>query len=245
MAKEHGYRAGVVVASFAAGLVMFASCTRYADRFPAATVRVVAFGDSITFGATGGVPPDQTFVSLVETELRAAGVDVGIRNAGIKGQNTDEAMPRYDADVVHAKPQAVLIMFGSNDSFVDDGKTEGRVSIDAYRHNLDTMIERARAAGIRPILMTPPRWGPRPVNGLRESPNPRLEVYVQACRDLANQRSVPLVDHFADWKAAEEQGQALSAWLVDGLHPNAAGHARMAALLLPVLRRELDAGKAR
>jgi acyl-CoA thioesterase-1 len=135
-------------------------------------------------------------------------------------------------------------MFGSNDSFVDDGKTEGRVSIEAYRHNLATMIEGARAVGIRPILMTPPRWGPRPVDGLRESPNPRLEVYVQVCRDLADEKKVPLVDHFADWKTAEEQGQALSAWLVDGLHPNPAGHARMAALLLPVLRRELEAGKA-
>jgi acyl-CoA thioesterase-1 len=244
MATFKGYRVRVAGASFAAGLALFASCTRYADRYPAATVRVVAFGDSITFGATGGVREDQTFVSLAETELRSSGLDVGIRNAGIKGQNTDEAMPRYDADVVEARPQVVLIMFGSNDSFVDDGKTEGRVSIEGYRHNLETMIERARAAGIRPILMTPPRWGPRPVNGLRESPNPRLEIYVKVCGDLARERKVPLVDHFADWKAAEKQGQALSAWLVDGLHPNAAGHARMAALLLPVLRHELEAGKA-
>lgn len=236
--------AAILWAGLLASIFTQASCSHYADRFPDAVVRVVAFGDSITEGSRFGIHANQNFASLAEDALRSEGLDVGIRNASIGGQTTVDALKRYDADVVRAKPKAVTIMFGSNDSFIDSGRTESRVSLDAYRHNLETMIERAKAAGIRPVLMTPPRWGLRPINGLGENPNPRLEAYVEVCREIAAQRSVPLVDHFADWKAAEEHGQQLRLWLLDGLHPNAEGHQRMAALLLPLLRRELTSAGA-
>jgi lysophospholipase L1-like esterase len=233
-----------VIAGFALIAAVFATSTsrpHFVDRYPDAAIRIVAFGDSITAGERDGVTRDQTFVSDVETELRAGGLDVGIRNAGIVMQSTDDAMTRYQRDVIGAKPRVVMIMFGSNDSFIEGGMTKERVSLDRYRRNLESMIERAKAAGIRPILMTPPRWGLRPLNGLGENPNPRLEPYVQACRDIAADQAVPLVDHYADWKAAEENGQPIAGLTTDGLHPNPTGHARMAALLLPVLRSELDA----
>jgi len=130
-------------------------------------------------------------------------------------------------------------MYGTNDSFVDESTSAPRVALDEYRALLASMIDDLLAAGIRPILMTEPRWGARARNGLGENPNARLEEYVQAVRELAAARKLPLVDHFAHWTAAERAGTDTSSWTLDQCHPDPEGHRRMADLLFPVLRKEL------
>jgi len=69
-----------------------------------------------------------------------------------------------------------------------------------------------------------------------EHPNVRLEQYASACRDVARELKVPLVDHFAHWTMAEEHGQVLGAWTTDQCHPNAAGHRVLSESIRPVIR---------
>lgn len=199
-------------------------------------VRVVTLGDSITKGARPGVAPAQTFPALLQAALRERGLRVDVHNVGIGGERTDLALARIARDVMSQRPHLVTVMYGTNDSWVDKGKTESRLPESAYEKNLSELVARLRAAGSEVVLMTEPRFGDgNPRNGLDEDPNGRLARYMAACRAVARALSVPLVDHFEGWSARQRGGHAVQAWTTDGCHPNADGHADLAARTLAVI----------
>lgn len=207
---------------------------------PASGPTIVTLGDSITRGVRRGVSADQTFASLVERDLRATRGSARVVNVGVGGERSDQALARLDS-ILAREPDVVTVMYGTNDSYVDEGKTASRIPLDTYRSNLRKIIAALRSRGILTVLMTEPRWADdaRP-NGLGESPNVRLEAYVEACREVARDRGVPLVDHFAIWSAAREDGVKLRDWTTDGCHPDPIGHRKIAAALLPVLLESLE-----
>lgn len=197
---------------------------------------IVTLGDSITKGVRSGVTAEQTFASLVEQRLAADGRSVQVVNVGIGGERTDQALQRFDRVLRH-KPDIVTIMYGTNDSYVDKGKSASRISVDDYRKNLNEIVVRLLHRGIQPVLMTEPRWSDKAgKNGIGENPNIKLEPFVQACRDVAKEWRVPLVDHFADWTAARDTGTDLHDWTTDGCHPNPAGHVKLADAMLPAIK---------
>ena len=200
---------------------------------------IVTLGDSITKGVRSGVDRSQTFASLIETRLLNANQPARVINVGIGGERTDQALARLNRVLKH-DPDLVAIMYGTNDSYVDRGKTASRISLEAYRANLQSLVAVLLRRGIQPVLMTEPRWSDkaRP-NGLGENPNVRLEPYVEACRAVAKQWRVPLVDHFAHWTSARKDGADLHSWTTDGCHPNPAGHEKLAAAIAPVLKTEI------
>ena len=210
---------------------------------PTAPLRIVTLGDSITKAVRPGVTADETFAARLERALRRGGVDATVYNVGIGGERTDQALLRLERDVLAHRPHLVTIMYGTNDSYVDPGKTASRITADAYRANLEQLVDRLRAAGALPVLMTPPRWGRAAKrNGLGENPNVRLEPFVDVCRQVAEERRVRLVDHFADWSAAESGGEDIGTWTTDQCHPNPAGQARLAGKIVPVVREALGLG---
>lgn len=200
-------------------------------------IRVITLGDSITKGVRAGVSPDQTFSAILQKRSAKAGIQVEVLNLGIGGERTDQALARLDRDVIAQKPDIVTVMYGTNDSYVDIGKTAPRLSTEQFEANLGVIVERLKARKIRVILMTEPRWGSkaRP-NGLGEPPNQRLEPYMQVTRDVAKRQSVPLVDHYQDWFDREKHGLNLSDVTTDECHPNPAGHVLLADALWPVLQ---------
>jgi acyl-CoA thioesterase-1 len=206
------------------------------------SLRIVTLGDSITKGVRQGVADNETFSACLEAALKTRGVAAQVVNVGIGGERTDQALVRLRKDVIEKKPRIVTIMYGTNDSYVDVGKTRPRLTVEEYRTHLTQLVEELQSAGIRPVLMTEPRWGKSAKNGLGENPNGLLEKYVDVCRALAKERKLPLVDHFADWTKAEDQGTEIAGWTTDQCHPNPAGHRRMAELILPVILEA--AGKA-
>lgn len=203
-------------------------------------ITIVTLGDSITKGVRSGVTAEQTFAAIIEDGLNDAGRKVRVVNVGIGGERTDQAWARLD-QVIDLEPAIVTVMYGTNDSYVDVGKTASRISIDDYRSNLTQIVVELLRSGILPVLMCEPRFSPksRP-NGLGEDPNLRLEPYVDACRQVAQAWRLPLVDHFAEWTAAGTGGVDLDEWTTDGCHPNPAGHHRMAQSMLPVLEQAVD-----
>ncbi len=206
-----------------------------------APLRVITLGDSITRGVRPGVSSEETFAHLLGEELRKRGHTVEVVNAGIGGERTDQALARLEPAVVARSPRLVTVMYGTNDSYVDAGKRESRISLEAYRENLRRIVAALRHKGIEPLLMTEPRWAAdaRP-NGLGENPNVRLEPYVAACRETARELGVLCVDHYARWTEAERAGVNLREWTTDGCHPNARGHRELAQSLLPVVLRSLE-----
>src|SRR4051794_40352132 len=151
-------------------------------------VRIVTLGDSITHGVRPGVKADETFSALLQEGLRKKKIEADVTNVGIGGERTDQALHRLARDVLSLKPRVVVVMYGTNDSFVDRGQKDSRLSAGQYGDNLRKLIAELRKADVRPILMTPPCWGKKadPV-GTGEHPNVRLEKYVQVCRAVARE----------------------------------------------------------
>ncbi|MBX7168861.1 MAG: hypothetical protein K1X74_21170 [Pirellulales bacterium] len=190
---------------------------------------VVMLGDSITKGARPGVAENETFAAVLQSRVAVADRQIVVINQGVGGETTAGALARFDAQIVPQQPQIVAIMYGTNDCYVDPGRTESRLSREEFRRNLDELVERVRALGAEPLLMTEPCYAKQsPANGLGEHGNVRLSKYMDVCREVAARRDVVLIDHFAGWTAALAAGEALEEWTTDGYHPNPRGHRDLA-----------------
>lgn len=204
-------------------------------------IRVVSLGDSITKGVRSGVKAEETFSALIQDALRKDGQTAEVINIGIGGERTDQASKRLDKDVVGRQPAVVLIMYGTNDSYVDKGAKASRITAEQYGQNLTEIVEKLRKAKIHPVLMTEPRWGDKATpNGVGEHPNVRLEQYVKVCREVAEQTKTPLIDHFQIWTDKNKSGTDIGTWTIDQCHPNPEGHRILADAIVPVLKKVLE-----
>jgi len=199
-------------------------------------IRIITLGDSITKGVRPGVTNDETFSTVLQKLLKDQKIDAEVINVGIGGEMTNQALKRLEKDVLSKKPTIVAIMYGHNDSHFDTGKTEPRLSIADFEKNLRTMLDQLQKAGIKPILMTPPRGGVAWKNGNGVNPNDKLNEYADIIRKIAADTKTPLIDHYAHWLKQEKAGVKLGDWTTDQYHPNPRGHRELADVMLPVVR---------
>ena len=93
----------------------------------AASVKVVALGDSLTAGL--GLPASQSFPAKLEAALRARGHDVTIVNAGVSGDTASDGLARLDWSVEDGA-NAVILELGANDALrVVAGSTPRSASV--------------------------------------------------------------------------------------------------------------------
>lgn len=187
-------------------------------------LRWVFTGDSITHGAvhTSGA---RDYVELFAEHLRW---DLGRRRdhvitTGVSGRRIDDLELDLDWSVLQYRPHVVSLMFGLNDCVADGAEVGGFAA--SYRR----VIRSIQDAGATVVLHTPNRV-------IATDPERRasLPAYVEAVRALASESDAALVDHDADWRAADEAG-AVEYWIDHGCHPNAAGHRVLARGLLRTL----------
>lgn len=76
-----------------------------------------------------------------------------IVNRGVAGQQSFELLARFDADVLPAKPRAVIIWGFINDVFRSSRDKVGD-ALARSRRSTEEMVQRARAHGVEPILAT-------------------------------------------------------------------------------------------
>jgi lysophospholipase L1-like esterase len=84
-------------------------------RLTPSVVRMVAFGDSLTAGVN--VSEQERFVYQIPRQVRAAlpGVRVDVFARGRTGDTYKSARERLTSDVLTARPDVVLVAFGTND----------------------------------------------------------------------------------------------------------------------------------
>lgn len=209
------------------------------------SIRIVAFGDSITNGAgLAEVTEKDTFRDIMRRELtEKLGTKVKVVNAGVNGDIITLAAARLKRDVLDREPDLVTIMFGGNEAGFYRPETNGfadtpRVSRDEFKKALLTTVDRIREAKITVVLMTcPPMteryWGmklePYQKNGI----NFLVKDYAQAMRDVAAEKDVELIDVY---RAFQQKPERLD-YFPDGLHPDARGHRVIADLLVNRLTR--------
>ena len=203
---------------------------------------VVALGDSVTKGVRrdGSVLADQTFVALLERELRKTYADARVINSGIGGNTSSQMLARLDQDVLSHHPQVTLVMTGLNDAeYIDPGpvlRDEPRVALNVFADTLRQIIRRVRDAGGQVLLLTPnPMTGKYPYASQgyykEHDINSALESYAASIRSVALETHTDLVDVYAAWIHMPDYER----FLPDGVHPNREGHRRIAELILPRL----------
>lgn len=143
--------------------------------------------------------------------------------------------------ILNARPDYVLIQFGHNDSH-ERGRPESTEAATDYKDNLRRFAAEARAAGIEPVLVTPPRRRLFLPDG---TPMSELAPYADAMKDVARETGTRLIDlHELSRRRYAELGETGSvAFTVnqvdqadrpgqdDRTHFTAAGAREMAALV--------------
>ncbi|REK21564.1 MAG: hypothetical protein DWQ41_21085 [Planctomycetota bacterium] len=227
-------------AAFSLVLLLLAVATDRSSH--AEDITVVCFGDSTTAPRS---TVDKVYADRLPALLAEHGIDANVINSGVgsshSGRKTDHprgpekhALDRFQEAVLDHNPDVVVIQYGWNDSWVDEGGEESpsRIPVADYRENITYMAKTLKENGVRVILMTPNRA----MTSLPQWRFDRTEEYVVAVHETAKDLDVPLVDvweFYAEYNALD--GHSLNDLLLDLLHPNDEGHRLLAELLAPVI----------
>ncbi|MGV9926892.1 SGNH/GDSL hydrolase family protein [Nocardia rhamnosiphila] len=129
---------------------------------------VVAAGASMTRGTLGA-----DWVGALRESAEFGGHR--IVNAGVNGNTSADLRDRLDTDVLACRPDAVIVLVGTND-------VRGDIGLDTYRDNLTAIVDRIAAAGTaRVALMSLPPLGEDPGDEI----NRRLAGYNRVIAETA------------------------------------------------------------
>ncbi len=141
-------------------------------------------------------------------------------NRGIGGQTTPQMLERFQRDVLDIKPEAVLILAGTNDIA---GNT-GEISLQETRDNISSMTQMALDAGIRVILCSVLPAHDYPWRRGRE-PSIKIPELNRMIKALAEEKEAVYLDFFS--VMADERNGLPVELALDGVHPTAKGYALM------------------
>lgn len=179
----------------------------------------LAFGDSITSGAGGGVGGG--YLSYLTADLRAAFGDAFIANAGDPGTRSIEGESRLTRELRRHDPAFTLILYGTNDWNAAVCRSEFPCyTIDALR----SMILQARDVGSNPILGTIPPANPAWLDRGATERNIWVGQMNDLVRSMAQQEGVPIAEIHGDFLAQP----SVRDLFFDHVHPNDAGYQLMA-----------------
>lgn len=174
-------------------------------------------GDSITRGVSQESMEPDAAASWVTYAVEDAGSPWRLEdNVAVFGRTLAEMLAGFGGEVLDARPDAVVIMGGTNDVLRGLPAEE---SVEALR----VMVERAQEQGIRVWVVSPPPVDP----GYQRSVAP----LVAAQAELAEELDVPFVDLDAALGGAWEPGLSF-----DGVHPTEEGARRIAEVVLEAVQ---------
>ncbi len=190
--------------------------------------KIVCFGDSVTglYYHTGG---QRTYTDMLGIALKQIypGAKIKMINAGISGHTTVNALARIEKDVLAHNPDLVTVMYGLNDL----AKVK---NVDVYKKNLAEIVERCRAIKSEVVLCTP-----NTVTSTKSRPKEGVVTYCNAVREVASELRVTLCDSHAAFEQFRKHDQlAWSLTMSDEIHPNMAGHKKIAEQLAFAITRK-------
>ncbi len=181
---------------------------------------ILFLGDSLTAGY--GLPPEQSFPSLIADRLRELDLPFEVVSAGVPGETSAGGLRRIDW--LLRRPVDILVLeLGANDMLRG-------LPLDVTRENLQAIIDKTRAVNpevkiVVAGMLAPPNLGPEYTEGFRE-----IFPSLAAANDAA------LIPFLLQDVAARPHLN-----LPDGIHPNAAGQRIVAEGVWAVLEPILDA----
>jgi lysophospholipase L1-like esterase len=220
-------------------LTLFAAVASAAD-FPAPVKTmelndgdtVVFLGDSITHQCLYTQYVEDFFYT------RFPGRRINFHNAGIGGAKAWDALQRIDRDVLSYKPKYVTILLGMNDGAY---QPFNQGIFDTYTKDMTEVVEKIKASGATPILMTPTMYDARAArikgqNGAtQEFYNSVLAYYGTWLRDVAERNGYGFVDMWSplnDITLEQRKTEPQFTMIPDAVHPGPSGQLVMAFAIL-------------
>ena len=174
----------------------------YMDHGP---INIVALGDSVTFGAFEDHAHDfdAVYWNQLHQMLKAYGscVTVNMLQAGFGGITAGWALKNLDRHVLCHHPDLVIVCYGLNDV---------NWPLETFVDSLGAIFDRCLEAGSQVIYMTPnmmntvvPEGVPPTYYGLktaRYQNEGRVDEFMDAARQVAKERNIPVCDCYAIWK---------------------------------------------
>jgi lysophospholipase L1-like esterase len=149
---------------------------------------------------------------------------VKLANRGISGDTTRGMLVRLDEDVLELNPRGVVMLMGTND--IDDG-----ASPETIAGNVKLILEKLKEHDPKmPVVLCEVMPSSATKNRPAETIRDLNRLLGEAVRD---EPQVTLLDTWTLF--ADAKGDAKIAEFPDLLHPNAAGYAKWAKALRPVL----------
>jgi lysophospholipase L1-like esterase len=185
-------------------------------------MNICVFGDSTAWGAwdteKGG------WVNRLQLYLDKKAVDETplIYNLSISGGTSKLTLERFESEAKFRKANALIFQGGGNDAYQKGKDGPNQIAPEVFKKNIEETIERARTLTDKILYI-----GFKNVDESRTRPvswkdihylNSEIQKYNQIMQEVCNAQGVPFLDIFGVLEEKE---------LIDGLHPDAAGHEKI------------------
>lgn len=203
--------------------------------------RVLIFGDSITQGMwdSKGGWAQRLIDDYFAEQMDNLDADVPVLfNLGVSADTTNELLARFEHETTARRRPELAFVFaiGTNDSRID-GKTPFSTP-EQYAANLETLIAQAKQfVDDSRILFV----GLQPCDETRTAPvswrdvtytNERLQLFDKILQEVCAEQNVQYAPIF---EAYQKEQATKGDMLIDGLHPDDAGHELMYRAIKPAL----------
>jgi acyl-CoA thioesterase I len=181
------------------------------------TIRLVAFGDSITAGGEAS-DPHLIFWQRWADDLQVKYPQARIEtiNGATGGDSTAQGLQRLEEKVLRQKPDLVVIGFGMNDH-----NREGYgVPLNAFADNLRTLIDRIRSATSAEIVLC----SAFPPNPKWYFGSHNMEAYAKMTGQIAQEKQCAFADVYRRWMPYLERKKPEDLLANNINHPNDFGH---------------------
>ena len=205
-----------------------------ADPKSGGSIVIVAFGDSITMGATsrGTIEPEAVYHARLKKllEEKYPKAVFSVINSGIGGDNAEAGLARIDRDVIRYQPDLVLVAFGAN------GLGESPARLSAYESFLHKIVAKIRGGTEADVmLLTTPFMATRD-NGIPSASQKQqltelmklqntgvVKRFAETAKQVASAEGVAWANVYGAWEKQAAGGVDTTALLANGLnHPTGA-----------------------
>lgn len=205
-------------------------------------MRVLVFGDSITYGAWD---TEAGWVERIKRQAHKQTVQsqgsnkLQIINLGIGGDSSTKILKRMPAEIETrysaSWPFVFVITFGANDERSIDGKIE--TPIEQFKTNVQAIIDLAKQHTDKILFIGIPPIGKSVVEFKgQEYSDERVQQYEQQMQAIVENADLP----FVPIRPVFEQAGLDTLYAYDNIHPNNKGHQLIADTVEPKLREILS-----
>jgi lysophospholipase L1-like esterase len=164
---------------------------------------------------------------------------VNIINTAVGGKRSNYARDNFERDVLPHRPDLVIICFGLNDV---------NAPMEDWHKNLGGLFDKCLENGFDCVYMTPNMLNTRVADDTPKQywdyahktadmqNSGKMDAYMDAAREMASARGIPVCDCYAEWRRLAEEGQDTTAMLANRInHPTREMHALFAEMLFKTL----------